>query len=105
VPAFAEHNYNADRFSPEPVFKHFGSGMWTAPAENTPEGAVAGVQYAVKRDPADSRRYVTLRVAEGTSPELRHWLDAERAGYSDRFGGNDDDDDDVLFDDDSDDDF
>lgn len=66
-------------FTSLPMVQRGQYGTWKAPAENTPAGAVAGVEYPVKRDPATLVRYVTLKVAAESAPEVRFMLDAEPA--------------------------
>jgi hypothetical protein len=54
-------------------------GLWTAPAENTPEGAVAGVSYPIHRNEQTLERYVILRVENGDEPALRFQIEAARS--------------------------
>lgn len=92
VPINENHGYDPSNFEDVEEFKgttgRQSNGLWTAPTENTPDGAVAGVKYPVHRDEVDHRRYVILRVAEDVTPENRFYLD-ETAGV--RVGGEDDD--------------
>lgn len=60
-----------------PMIQRGQYGTWKAPEENTPAGAVAGVEYPIKRDPATLVRYVTLKIANESTPELRFTIDAE----------------------------
>jgi hypothetical protein len=76
------HGYAADAFEAVLEVQHGQYGMWVAPSENTPEGAVAGTEYPIHRDSPDFRRYVILRVAGEPAaiggepvPELRHYID------------------------------
>jgi|ERR1043166_4610507 DNA-binding cell septation regulator SpoVG len=59
------------------------AGLWVAPAENTPEGAVAGVRYPVSREAETLARYVVLKVATDGQPEKRHYLDPATQGPAD----------------------
>jgi hypothetical protein len=74
------HEFQPENFEPVAEMRHGRHGMYVAPSEATPNGAVAGAEYPVHRQDSDFRRYVILRAATATTPELRHWIDAEVAG-------------------------
>lgn len=69
-----DHNYDPDNFQPVSHMQKGAYGSWTAPAENTPEGAVAGVKYPIHRDEATWQMYVILKVATEDTPEVRYVL-------------------------------
>jgi hypothetical protein len=78
------HQYDPGNFQPVSEVQDGEYGMYIAPAENTPTGAVAGVEYPVHRDDASLRRYVILRVEQAPTtiggeptPEVRYWIDTE----------------------------
>ena len=74
-----DHGYESGNFEPVAEIQSTEHGMYTAPTANTPEGAVAGVDYPVHRDPNDLRRYVILRAANDIGPETRFYVDAASA--------------------------
>lgn len=102
-----EVNMDPQNFQPVAAIQRKGSlGSWVAPAEATPEGAVAGASYPVHRDDSDARRYVILLAGNEDREEVRHYLDAERAGLRDEWDDDHDEDDaDIDYGDDGDDDY
>lgn len=87
------HQYLPENFLPKASLQKGQYGFWTAPEDGSVENAVAGAQYPVRKDEATLRRYVILRVgdpsadpSEVASQEIRHFLDAERAVFSNDYG-------------------
>lgn len=78
-----EHSMAPQSFVPVPLIQRGQYGSWKAPLENTPAGAVAGVEYPIKRDAVTLQRYVVLKA----NPEQRFSLDAAEFGPLD---GDDD---------------
>lgn len=54
-------------------------GVWIAPTENVPSGAVAGQRYPIHIDATTLARFVILHVATDDTPEVRFQLEANRA--------------------------
>lgn len=71
------HNYDPANFEIVQEMQKGQYGMWTAPTENTPEGAVAGAAYPIHREPESLRRYAILKVAQGEDAERRFYLDGQ----------------------------
>jgi hypothetical protein len=88
-PKTESHGYDPQNFEPVEEIQRGQYGVWTAPAENTPDGARAGLDYPIHRESTDLRRYVILTAAgpDGTG-EVRHYIDA---GESARTYGSIDD--------------
>lgn len=80
---------DAADFEPVAEIQSGQGGLWTAPEQNTPEHAVAGVRYPVHINPQTLRPYVILQ-AEREEPaveEIRYEIPMpERPGH--RFGGH-----------------
>jgi hypothetical protein len=64
-------------FQPVAILQKGQFGNWKAPNENTPAGAVPGVEYPIKREPASLMRYVTLKVASDGVDEVKFFLDQQ----------------------------
>jgi hypothetical protein len=67
----ANHNYEPENFEPATEIQRGQYGVWTAPRENTPEGAQPGVAYPVHRDEVTLARFVYLSV----DPERKYSID------------------------------
>jgi hypothetical protein len=86
------HDMQPENFEPVPHVQQGPQGGWTAPAENTPEGAVVGARYPVHVTEGDLRTYVILRAADAQGQgEIRHYVDrgqvTSRATVDELIGG------------------
>jgi hypothetical protein len=72
------HGYQPQFFVPVTEIQGGQYGTWEAPAENTPQDAVAGALYPIHRDDASMERFVYLKVAsdpETHEGEIRYLID------------------------------
>lgn len=77
-PTVDEHGFDPENFEPAPLMKSGPNGLWAAPDnEDCPEGVEPGTEFPVHRDSDTGRRYVILRIAEGASEEVRHYIDPD----------------------------
>jgi hypothetical protein len=81
------HGYEPENFEAVSEMQHGRYGMYVAPSENTPVGAVAGAEYPIHREEDSFRRFVILRVATADTVEVRHWLDAQPVEGAGTTGG------------------
>jgi hypothetical protein len=72
-------NYDPNVFTSALEIQAGDGGLWIAPTENTPAGAVAGQRYPVHVETQTLARFVILHVATDTAPEVRFQLEANRA--------------------------
>jgi hypothetical protein len=72
-------NYDPTVFESALEIQAGDGGIWIAPLENAPTGAVAGQRYPVHVDTASLGRFVILHVATEANPEVRFNLEANRA--------------------------
>jgi hypothetical protein len=64
-------------FEPEILPQSGQGGIWVAPTQNTPDGAVAGASYPVHIDPTSLDRYVILSIAREGRSEVRYALGSQ----------------------------
>lgn len=109
APTTEDHEYDPENFKPVEHFQknEYGFFQFTDALAADIEGAVAGIEYPIHRDPTSLRKYVILSVAEpeNSVEEQRHYIDSatnawqpisevddddedERAEVNRRFGGN-----------------
>lgn len=85
-------NYDPNLFESAVEIQAGDGGIWIAPMENAPIGAVPGQRYPVHVDATSLGRFVILHVATETEPEIRFNLEANRATshatIDDLTGGN-----------------
>jgi hypothetical protein len=72
-------NYDPSAFESALEIQAGDGGIWVAPTENTPTGAVAGQRYPVHVNAQSLARFVILHVATDTAPEIVFQLEANRA--------------------------
>ena len=72
-------NYDPNVFESALEIQQGEGGIWIAPMENVPEGAVAGQRYPVHIDAASLGRFVILRAATDAAAEVRFQIEANRA--------------------------
>lgn len=72
-------NYDPNMFESALEIQAGDGGIWVAPTENTPTGAVAGQRYPVHVNAQSLARFVILHVATDTAPEIVFQLEANRA--------------------------
>jgi hypothetical protein len=72
-------NYDPSAFESALEIQAGDGGIWIAPTENTPVGAVAGQRYPVHVDATSLARFVILHVATDAAAEIRFQLEANRA--------------------------
>lgn len=67
-----DHDYNAAFFKPVARMQKGEKGIWVAPENDTPEGAVALTEYPLHYDAANWQSYVILKAASEGVEELRY---------------------------------
>ena len=77
--ANAVASYDPNMFESALEIQHGEGGLWVAPLENTPENAVAGERYPIHINAQTLARYVILKAATATTPEVTFQIEANRA--------------------------